>query len=755
MNTKMRAFPRIIVAILVTSFVILPVSFSQQDPSDEILVYFTSGVERVSGGREANVTSPTIRGVLSRFNIATSAVSSSFPNFNEADTIQSLADGRLIKRMNMAKIFKVRVPNAVLRARVIDSLLSMRNIVAFAEQNGSVAPSFVPNDTHYQSYQWNLKPSKMNTEQAWDIYTGNSNNYIAIVDGGIDGTHPDLSGKVSGDGGWGWGGHGIHVAGIAAAYTNNSRGVAGVDWSAQLHAQRVDNTDDEATYQAVVDAVNYSPNVFVLNNSWGLLPSGRYSSTVRAAFAYAYKLNRTAVVAMGNNNGSQTQYPAGFGQGIIAVGATNSDDEWPSFSNTGNHIDVAAPGVSILSTYRNGNFSGDANYHEDDGTSMAAPHVSGLVSLMKGYNPSLSNDDLENIIQLSVNDITASPATTGWDQYTGYGRVNAKTALDYLRAPYVLQQRLATGGGNDVGQTGQYWMQILGAYGITDGWYVVKRHSVHKWVTFPYTVNPKVWGRGIGTNGWSAESPNFGMGFSGLVGTNVTNTSALVFTYVYEVWDYQGQWIGWYPTTPQNVMVAYSVLGTNPSPPAVEISGPCCLNKGQGGTWTANVTDGSGNFSYQWYISYCGGCWWDALGTNQSQYYTMAVQDFLLRCDVHDYTLGYDASATYTVYYGLPKRSSEGMPEVYELHAGYPNPFNPTTQIKFDLPKDANVSLVIYDVLGRKVAELVNGYCGAGYHTAIWNANDAASGVYITRFIATDSEGKVKLSKINKLVLAK
>ncbi len=259
MNTNMNTLLRIIFSILMTSLVLVPVSFSQQDPSNEILVYFTSGVERINGSNGANVTSPRIRGLLSRLNVATSAANSAFPNFNESDTVRTLNDGRQIKRMNMAKVFKIRIPNAALRQQLLDSLLNLRSVVTFAEQNGTVGPTVVPNDTHYQSYQWNLKPSRMNAEQAWDIYTGNSSNYIAIVDGGIDGTHPDLSGKVSGDAGWGWGGHGIHVGGIAAAYSNNSTGVAGVDWNAQLHSQRVDQTDDAGTYQAVVDAVNYSP----------------------------------------------------------------------------------------------------------------------------------------------------------------------------------------------------------------------------------------------------------------------------------------------------------------------------------------------------------------------------------------------------------------------------------------------------------------------------------------------------------------
>lgn len=92
-------------------------------------------------------------------------------------------------------------------------------------------------------------------------------------------------------------------------------------------------------------------------------------------------------------------------------------------------------------------------------------------------------------------------------------------------------------------------------------------------------------------------------------------------------------------------------------------------------------------------------------------------------------------------------------PKHFELFQAFPNPFNPSTEIRFELPEVANVSLVVIDVLGRKVADVVNGLHEAGYHSVTWNASDVSSGVYFARFIATDANGFVKYSKINKLVL--
>ncbi len=95
------------------------------------------------------------------------------------------------------------------------------------------------------------------------------------------------------------------------------------------------------------------------------------------------------------------------------------------------------------------------------------------------------------------------------------------------------------------------------------------------------------------------------------------------------------------------------------------------------------------------------------------------------------------------------------IPSAYALHAAYPNPFNPSTEIKFDLPEDGHITLAVYDMLGRKVADLVNSNYAAGYHSATWNANEIASGVYFARFAATDINGALKLSKIGKLILTK
>jgi hypothetical protein len=104
------------------------------------------------------------------------------------------------------------------------------------------------------------------------------------------------------------------------------------------------------------------------------------------------------------------------------------------------------------------------------------------------------------------------------------------------------------------------------------------------------------------------------------------------------------------------------------------------------------------------------------------------------------------------------KIALDGTPEIPRLIAlrdNYPNPFNPSTEIRFDLPDPAKVSLAVYDLLGRKVVDLVSGAYPAGYHSTTWNAMGAASGVYLARFEVVDQLGRLAYTKINKLVLMK
>lgn len=562
--------------------------WAQRNPHREILVFFAEGTAMetmTQNGKtvlQRAIKTENLKLNLARLGVNESSFEPANPRFVEADTLKVLAEGTRLSQLNMTKLFRVRIDDDETRKRLIKELNKLPEVL-YAEQNGTVTPYLIPSDDRFDE-QWGLRntvfPGRdIHAEQAWDIFTGNQNNVIAIVDGGIDVNHEDLNAKIAGgDTGFGWNGHGIHVAGIAAAESNNEQGISGVDWNGQIHAQRIDNVQDDIdVYNAIVDAVNSSSNVHVLNHSWGLTfpdqSPGRNSITVRQAFAFAYKANRTSVVAMGNHQQSDpgvVAFPAGFDK-VISVGASNIEDVVANFSARGNHIDVAAPGVNILSTFTGG------GYGNNSGTSMATPHVSGIASLLKGFNANLRNDDIESIIRLSADDLNNPPifndgTALGFDQSSGAGRVNAERALNFLRAPFTLQHANTTGGTVN-SSTGTYTQQFLTAPGLASGNYTVKRHEVRKAVTYPVPVCNLVgvWGRGVGSSGWSLANPNFGEGHVEVVPGSATNTGVTLRTYVYEVWTILGQYLGYFPTSPGSVQLNYSVLG---QPNLAAVAGP-------------------------------------------------------------------------------------------------------------------------------------------------------------------------------------
>ena len=459
--------------------------FAQREPNQEILVFFGTGVSQKIVAKQgktiktAKINDAKLKSALNKIGIDESMLEVAMPNFNRKDTYKMLSDGSKLYQADMSKLYRIHVPNRQKRDEIIKQLNSLPEVL-YAEANGTVSPDVIPSDTYFQQ-QWGLKndlhPGKdIHAEGAWDIYKGNPNNIIAVIDGGTNKYHSDLNDKIAGgDNGYGWSGHGIHVSGIAAAESNNNQGVSGVDWYARIHAQRIDNvSDDAATYQAIVDAVNYSSNVHVLNNSWGLTDNGipgRYSTTVKLAYVYAYNANRTMVSAMGNHNDTHPgvpNYPAGYGIGI-AVGATDNNDNIAYFSVHGDYIDVSAPGVAIYSTLNN-------SYGNMSGTSMATPFVTGIASLLKGYKPNLSNDDIENIIRLSADEVIGMNGNNYTTTY-GYGRVNAEQALKYLQSPYNLYQW--TTKGNVTNVSSQYTQAFINVPGLSVGIYIVKKHEIN------------------------------------------------------------------------------------------------------------------------------------------------------------------------------------------------------------------------------------------------------------------------------------
>lgn len=305
--------------------------------------------------------------------------------------------------------------------------------VDYAEPNFLAKSTYAPNDPSFTN-QWDLQ--KINASAAWDSGKA-ATSPIAIVDTGIMATHPDLSGEV--EAGYNFvadttntaddNGHGTHVAGTIAAITDNAIGVASIGFHGGLMPVKVLDANGSGTYGDIASGITYAVDhgAKVINLS---LVGPSNSQTLQSAVTYAVNRGVFVVAAAGNDNSSAPEYPAAC-VGVLAVSATSNDDSRASFSSYGSDIFAAAPGVNILSTYNTG------GYATMSGTSMAAPHLAGLLGLAEQYvattHSNITSAQVLDDVKKSNDKIGAyAYDQNGWNQYYGYGRLNAGKLLSLL-----------------------------------------------------------------------------------------------------------------------------------------------------------------------------------------------------------------------------------------------------------------------------------------------------------------------------------
>jgi subtilisin family serine protease len=311
-----------------------------------------------------------------------------------------------------------------LSARVVASQLQAEPGVIYAEPDSTFHAAIIPNDPLYPQ-QWGLAtPSAVDIDApaAWDITTGNPSTIIAVLDSGIDTTHIEFAGRLwtnPADGTHGWNfidnnaditddnGHGTHVAGIIAATGDNGNGVAGVNWQAQIMPLKIIDASGNGSTDNAVSAVYWAVahGARVINASWD---GPSYSQALADAISYANSQGVVFVAAAGNeasNNDVVADYPADYRfANEISVAAVDASGNLASFSNYGAaSVDLGAPGVNIVSTYPGG-------YQTLSGTSMAAPFVTGVASLILGLNPSLT---AAQVVSLILSNTVPLPSLAG------------------------------------------------------------------------------------------------------------------------------------------------------------------------------------------------------------------------------------------------------------------------------------------------------------------------------------------------------
>jgi serine protease len=343
--------------------------------------------------------------------------------------------------------------------------------VLFAEPDYRVSLNLLPDDSDFGNL-WGLNndgnnggtvDADIDAPEAWDVTTGSHDTIVAVIDTGIDYTHPDLADNIWTNAGEIPGNridddrngyvddvhgydfvnrdgdpmddhfHGTHVAGTIGAVGNDANGITGVNWHVQIMALKFLDASGGGYTSDAIEALNYAVanGAIASNNSWG---GGGFSSAFQTAIQNAANQGHIFVAAAGNegiNNDLDPFYPAGYNvDNVISVAATDSDDDLAYFSNYGTtSVDLAAPGVNIYSTFptrmtdamRDEGFP--THYASISGTSMATPHVTGVVALVASLHPDWGYDQIIQQVLGTVDVIPAAAKTV-----TG-GRLNAAAAV--------------------------------------------------------------------------------------------------------------------------------------------------------------------------------------------------------------------------------------------------------------------------------------------------------------------------------------
>jgi len=360
----------------------------------------------------------------------------------------------LVRRCSFANLELLEIPEAMRPEEMVD-LIGDDPLVDYAELNYYAWTTFLPDDTLY-AFQWHLDnpiSGGIGMEAAWDIQTGDPNVIVAVLDTGVAyedfGSFrlaPDLAGTLfvpgydfvnddahpNDDDG-----HGTHVTGTIAQSTNNGRGVAGVAFGCSIMPVKVIGRDGFGSQFDIAEGIYFAVRngAHVINMSLG---GGGQSRTMRDAVAFAYSWAVTVVCAAGNEfqQGNSPSYPAAYDRYCIGVGATRYDETRAFYSNTGSYVDVVAPGGD-LNVDQDGDSYGDGvlqqtfrrdpndfRYYFFQGTSMAAPHVSGAAALLVSNGIS-DPDMIGKILETTAKDL--GPA--GWDEAYGWGLIDVGAAL--------------------------------------------------------------------------------------------------------------------------------------------------------------------------------------------------------------------------------------------------------------------------------------------------------------------------------------
>ena len=519
------------------------------------------------------------------------------PTAKPSQALKTLTDGRIVRSLDLSQLYRVRVADPKDRERVLASLRGTIGVI-LAEANQRFVPRAIPNDPSFRD-QWHLLNigqsqgvvgADIDAIGGWGYRTGSPLTLVGMVEfHGPNASHPEVAGRITGDlAGYDsdyYRNHASAVAGLIGAAGNNAAGIAGVNWTCPILSKVIAPTDVGSTAQAIKDAVDASCRV--INLSWG---HSNYSDLVADAVAYAHQHHVLVIAAM-PEAGVPDEYPNKHQDlGVLSVGAAANTNHAAGYSATAPYVDVCAPGGN-----RDGQSLHDiyslatlGPYQWGSGTSWAAPQVTGAAALLWEWMTNVNTppvfgngpeaEDLRGLIRATADDI----ATPGFDDSTGYGRLNMRRMFDWewddSPGSYGLSNVNVHIGGVDQGASSLYAMRIYNEPTLMSNAYypnfLIKLHEVRYTVSSAGTSAPtRVWGLGSST-GWPGIGLNipqsnralFNSGWCGPVGGTVSASGFTLHTYVYEVYNLLGtQFLGWFPCQPNQATFRYRRFERTPS----------------------------------------------------------------------------------------------------------------------------------------------------------------------------------------------
>ncbi len=653
--------------------------------------------------------------------------------------------------LGMDRDYLIRVPR---KFGIIDEQDLAEQLKTIPDiENASIVPMddaiSTPNDWRVENRnEWYL--DEINCREAWDHQTGSRSILVATIDTGVDFNHPDLIPNIrvntledlNSDGrltsadndnfddddngfdddvigynfssyfldstviaaeGEQYGarnnnpmdvhGHGTHVAGILAGATNNGIGIVSASHNVQTICIRAGfaylSTDSVLAGAGMpadfVDAIQYAVNRGCRIISISFAGTRSYPP-YQTAIDYARSNNCSVFAGAGNNNTNQVMYPAGNNH-VISVAALDRGYRRADFSTYGSWVRLAAPGVDIWSTMVNN------RYHSEDyscwsGTSMATPMAAAAASLLLCQTPSITLEQFEQRI-LSTSRNVNNENDTAMIGMLGSGCIDPFAAMQ-LTDDAILNESFET-------------------TFPPSGWMIEPVRDTCTWI------------RGSGFEFGPGMSPHgaYSACFFGVSGA--PGTGSRLSTPVVSLRNHPNARLSF------NWCKMHDTVGTN-APLEVAIS------TDDGITWSnlATLSNSTG-----WEHSEISLSSYSNQSSVRISFYSVSdsgfVNPFVDHVRIDDGTTGVQSSGR------------ETLPIKYQAASAYPNPFNATTKILFDLPRSEFVSLVLFDIQGRKVRSIVNQYCQSGKQIVSFNGENLASGSYFVVLSTTHYRGTTKL----------